>query len=50
MIDVYLELKYDLGIEADLTEHQATETIRFLEAKGLLDYDTLKEVYLTDDE
>lgn len=47
-IDVYVELKYDLGVQADLTEYQATETIKFLEDKGLLDYDTLKEVYLDD--
>ena len=47
----YIELAYDLGLlNCNLSAEAAQEVITFLEQKGLLDYDTLKEVYLDNDD
>lgn len=51
MLDLYEQLKYDLGIlDAGLTKVQAEQVIEFLNISGLLDYDALKEYYLDEED
>ncbi len=50
MIDVYEELKNSMLESCFITEDQADEVMKFLRGEGVLDYDTLKEMYLDDDE
>jgi hypothetical protein len=48
--DVYQELVADIMSWGEVDRETATAIMQFLDAEGLVDYDTLKEYYAYDDE
>lgn len=49
-MDVYKEFKNEMLETVYMTEEQADDVIAFLNDRGLLDYDSLKEIYLYPEE
>lgn len=49
-IDVYEKLADELMFEFGFTASVAQNIVSFLEDQGVIDYDTLKEIFLYDDE
>jgi hypothetical protein len=48
MINVYEELAVDLLMAGNFTIDQTRQIVTWLQNENLIDYDTLKEYYLTD--